>query len=458
MKHARLSPSSASRWTVCTASPAASDGLPNVGNDASRFGTCGHQVHEEMLLHPERDLLSYLGRKLVFWVHPESDSSGECWADEIGPNPDPCLEFVAEQEVTEEMLDGVAASLNFVQEMVDMHGGELLVEQRVPIGHITGEGGAKGSADVLLLTPKVLRCFDLKMGRHRVYASEVVRPAGKCPVTGVFQPEIRRPNLQLAFYALGALHEHDLLYDFEYVHLAIIQPMLGHVDEFRCTVEELREVETYLRDKAIEVRTNPQFRPSASTCHFCLRSGNCEAQAKAVLETALDGFEDVDTAKPAPIKVNTLGSLYAALPMIKGWCEAVEARTRQALLAGEPVVRNDGLAYKLIDGRATKRTWTDEAEAEASLLSIAPPERVYQPRKVISPAQAEILSKSKRPPKGQPKIPPVVTAEQWASVQHLITQGQAQPSIVLETDPHPALSSVTDGFEDVPDSTPNLKD
>jgi hypothetical protein len=300
-----------------------------------------------------------------------------------------------------------------------------------------------------------LRVLDSKYGRHRVYASDVIRPAGPCPVTGVHLPEIRRPNLQMACYALGVLHQWELFKDYTHVSMTIVQPFINHIDEFTCTVQELREVETYLRDKAIEVRTNPQFRPSAETCHFCLRSGDCEAQTKAVLETTLDGFDDVDTAKPAPVKPNTLGSLYAALPMIKGWCEAVEARTRQALLAGEPVVRNDGLAYKLIGGRATKRTWTDESEAEASLLSIAPPERVYQPRKVISPAQAEILSKSKRPPKGQPKIPPVVTAEQWARVQHLITQGQAQPSIVLETDPHPAFASVTDGFEDVPDSTQN---
>jgi hypothetical protein len=336
--------------------------------------------------------------------------------------------------------------------LIDMHGGDLLVEQRVGIGHITGEEGAKGSADVLLLAPGVIRCADLKMGRHRVYASEVVRPASTCPITGEFLPEIRRPNLQLSFYALGAINEHDLLYGFEHVHLIIIQPMLGHVDEYQCTVEELREVEAYLRAKAIEVRTNPQFRPGAETCQYCLRSGNCEAQTKAVVETALEGFEDVDTAKPAPLPENKLGSLYAAIPMIEGWCEAVRARTREALLAGRPVVRNDGLAYKLIEGRATRRTWTDEGEAEAKLLSIAPADRVYVPAKVISPAQAEILSKSKRPPKGQPRIPPVVTAEQWASVQHLITQGQAQPTIVLETDPNPALAPATEGFEEVLDN------
>lgn len=299
---------------------------------------------------------------------------------------------------------------------------------------------------------RTLRVLDSKFGRHRVYASEIVRLAGVCPITGELLPEIRRANLQMACYALGVLHVWELFHNYTHVSMTIVQPFLGHIDEYTCTVEELREVEAYLRTKAIEVRTNPQFRPSAETCHYCLRSGNCEAQTKAVVETALEGFEDVDTAKPVPLPENKLGSLYAAIPMIEGWCEAVRARTREALLAGRPVVRNDGLAYKLIEGRATRRTWTDEGEAEAMLLGIAPADRVYVPAKVISPAQAEILSKSKRPPKGQPRIPPVVTAEQWASVQRLIAQGQAQPTIVLETDPNPALAPATEGFEEVLDN------
>lgn len=136
---------------MCSASPAASDGLPNVGNDASRQGTCCHQIQEELLNNPERDLMSYLGRKLVFWVHPESESSGESWAEEISVCPDPNLEFVAEVEVTEEMLDAVASAVAYINEQLELHGGELLVEQRVPIGQFTGEPNAYGSADVVIL-------------------------------------------------------------------------------------------------------------------------------------------------------------------------------------------------------------------------------------------------------------------------------------------------------------------
>lgn len=152
--HARLSPSGAYRWTECTASPGACDGLPNLGNEAARVGTCCHQIQEEMLLNPDRDLMSYLGRVMVFWIHPESEDSGEDWMDVIAPNGepnDPCLEFLEQVEVTDEMLDAVATALQFITELVDMTGGQLLVEQRVPIGHFTGEDGATGSADVIIL-------------------------------------------------------------------------------------------------------------------------------------------------------------------------------------------------------------------------------------------------------------------------------------------------------------------
>ena len=64
--HAKLSPSSAHRWTSCTASVGAQDGVPNEGNEAARRGTACHQMLEEMLLTPSIDPQSYLGRTLTF--------------------------------------------------------------------------------------------------------------------------------------------------------------------------------------------------------------------------------------------------------------------------------------------------------------------------------------------------------------------------------------------------------
>jgi hypothetical protein len=108
------------------------------------MGTCCHQIQEEMLLHPERDLLSYLGRVMDFYV------GGEFWRDDetamiAGTVGAPTV------EVTDEMIDAVASALAYINQMLEMHGGELLVEQRVPIGQFTGEPDAFGSADVIIL-------------------------------------------------------------------------------------------------------------------------------------------------------------------------------------------------------------------------------------------------------------------------------------------------------------------
>lgn len=137
--HARLSPSSAHRWSECTASVAMQDGLPNEGNAASRSGTCGHQMHAELLENPERDPQSYLGLVMLFpqevWTTPSEAA----------------LHYGPKVEVTQELIDAVMTSVNYIREQIALHGGELLVEQSVPIGHFTGEEGATGSADVILL-------------------------------------------------------------------------------------------------------------------------------------------------------------------------------------------------------------------------------------------------------------------------------------------------------------------
>lgn len=79
--HAKLSPSSADRWTSCTASINAQEGIPNTNSDASRDGTCCHQILAECLENPELDLQSYLGRVMEWhWARRTVGHRGECRA------------------------------------------------------------------------------------------------------------------------------------------------------------------------------------------------------------------------------------------------------------------------------------------------------------------------------------------------------------------------------------------
>lgn len=445
--HAILSPSSADRWTTCTASVGAQEGIPNESSEASRDGTMCHQMSEE-ILRDDTHAQDYLGKVMVFWRHDESDSAGEDWRDTCSDRMLQECEIRAEITVTQEHIDAVVTGTEFIKQLHTLHGGELMAEQRVPIGHFTGEQDAEGTTDVLILTEKRALIGDFKYGRNKVYAYDVLEAEHTDFITKIHVPEKVRANLQMASYALGAIEKYGLFYDWTHVTMVIVQPFIGHVSEYTCTIEELMEVRDFLAVKAEETRTNPQFVPTVSGCHFCRKSGDCAAQTEAVAALALDGFTDLEHATPARQPDYMLGNLYALLPMVSDWCEAISKRTRDALSAGLPVIRDDGLSYKLVEGKMGGRAWVDEEKAEATMHSMRLGNDLIYERKLLSPAKIEKFAKAKKPKKGEQPIPPAIGPTKWERLKKLIKQERGQPVIAIETDPRPAVSS-TDGFDDV---------
>ncbi len=444
--HAKLSPSSAKRWVDCTASIDAQAGLTDDGSEAARLGTTGHQLSAECLeqnIEPQ----TYLGRKMVFWSHAESDSTGEDWEDLVDEAGAGGLDFLHWVPVTQEMIDACVSYVNFVREQVELSGATLYVEQRVPIGHITGEEGAGGTSDVVMAAPAVLTTVDLKLGRNKVMAYDVLAPASEDIITGEPTPEFTRINLQLALYLLGSLEKYPG--DYTHVKAIICQPHLQHVSEYSCTVQELLAVGEWLKGRAEATRTNKVFAPSQDGCHFCKARFTCKAREDAVLSIALTGFEDVDQAQPAPIPRNKLGSLYDAVGMIQGWCKDVVSHTFAELQSGNPVMRNDGLQYKLVVGKKGNRQFADDDAAEAVMKSLRLKADQMYTRSLISPAVAEKLS---LPTKQGKKViaPPVLSERQWAKLEAHITQSPGSPTIALETDPRPAIASNVADFDDVP--------
>lgn len=443
--HAKLSPSSAKRWTECSASIDAQEGLPDEGSEAARLGTCGHQLSAECLEHGY-EAQSYLGRKMLFWSHTESDSNGEDWAESFGENPDGNICFLHEVIVDQDMIDACASYINFVRQQVELSGATLHVEQRVPIGHITGEEDAGGTSDVVMTAGDTLTTVDLKLGRSKVMAYDVLTPAGT-DVMGEPVAEVVRINLQLAFYLLGSLEKYPG--DYTHVKAIIVQPFLHHVSEYSCTVEELLAVGEWLKVRAEATRTDKVFAPSQDACHFCRARFTCKAREHDVLSTALIGFDDVDRAQPAPIPVNHLGSLYDKIGMIQAWCKDVMTRTFDELQSGNPVMRNDGLHYKLVMGKKGNRKFDDEDEVEALMKSLRLKSDQMYTKSLISPAAAEKLSEPTK--KGKAVIaPPALSARQWAKLEAHITQSDGSPTIALETDPRPAIATAVADFDDVP--------
>lgn len=451
-KHARLSPSSADRWTSCTASAAAQDGYVNENSDASRQGTTCHQIQEDLLLNPELDPYSYIGRDMIFWHHPESESRGENWVDDYEKVLDtPDGEYLVEEarvEVTLPMVDAVMSAVHFIREQHELLGGELLVEQRVPIGQFTGEEDAGGTSDIIIRGDTWIHVMDSKFGRMRVDASEVIQHEGVDFITGQKVPEIRRCNLQMGSYALGSVHKFDVFGEVQKVTMTIVQPFIGHTDSYTCSIEELRELEVFLRTKAEETRTNPVFQPTKDNCHFCLHKNDCKARADLALSTVFELQEGTNIGvinKPSDL---TLGSQYALVPFVEAWAKDITAATQKALDNGQRVVRNDGVAYKLVAGKLGDRKWSSDEEAARNMMQARLTKEQMYIFKLISPAMAEALSKTPRVPKGTPKKPAILPPTAWNALQTLIVRDDGKPQIALDTDPRPALNKA-EGFGEV---------
>lgn len=443
-KHAKLSPSSSHAWTSCTASPGAQEGIDNEDSDASRAGTVCHEI-QEICLTTDADPSDFLGREMVFSHDKETGNRKTCWADELNGviNPEATE---ARVPVTDDMVRAVSAAVAFITEQHTLLGGQLLVEQRVPIGQFTGEPDAYGSADVILIGEGWVHVMDSKFGRKRVHAHRVIRQKQLDIITGEEIPEVRGPNLQMACYALGAIHEHGLFNEFRTVTMTIVQPFLDHTDSYTCSIEELRETEAFLAAKAYETRDNPQFAASYDNCLFCRAKGTCEAQARAALDGVLDMQPD-GTAVPKPVGLPSLGSQYALLPFIEKWVKDVHAAVEAELRSGNPVVRDDGLSYKLVEGKNGARQWVDKDEAEAALKKMRlKHDQIYE-YSLISPTTADKLAHPPKPKKGAEPVQPVLGKTQWSRLQTLIKQTKGKPQIALETDPRPAISNA-EGFED----------
>lgn len=470
--HAAKSPSSSGRWggglNPCTASIREQWGAPNVSTLAARTGTTGHQLSAEVLEH-DTDPQSYLGRTLDF-LAKDGQYIGEAWA---GEHSDEVTDSVT---VTQELIDACVMFVNFVRELVEVHGGTLHVEQRLPIDHITGEGRwhvdgapvddglndadahvpggvwhpATGASDVTIVTADSIITVDLKLGRGKVSAYEVVRQAGVDAVTGEALPEIIEPNSQLAMYNSSAARKFG---NRPKRKLIICQPFIHHVSEYSCSADELEVLIDRLRVRSRECDESPTYAPSFDNCFFCRAKDTCAERTRLALALATNGLEDVEVK---PINPDNIGVQYQHIAFIRDWCDGVERVARKRLEEGQPVVRSDGVGYKLIDGKKGPRKWADEQKAEETLRKARLKKEQMYSMTLIGPAVAEKLAAPKRAKKGEEPTPAAIGSTTWKRLQELIQQSDGNPVIALETDPRPAIRSKAEGFEDVPDDCSDL--
>ena len=405
--HATLSPSSADRWMTCPGSVPLSEGIVDTSSEYAAEGSAAHEI-AALCLTSGSDAAAYVGRIV------EIDTR--------------------EIEITDDMAEHIQVYVDHVRSRVadwQALGATvtLEVEQRVPIGHLTGEEGAEGTADAVIIAelPDVrtaIEVIDLKFGRGvEVEATD---------------------NRQLRLYALGAIEKFGMVWTFTEARVAISQPRLSSKPaEWEVSIEDLQAFGQEVKRASAQVaearicfaKESPEFdlflQPSEKGCKWCKVKGTCKALAQHVATAVLDDFEDLTQAgveqaiKDVPARSDdNLASAMECVALIEDWCKAVRADVERRLLAGGQVP-----GFKLVEGRAGARKWADEAQAEAVLKSMRLKQEAMYDFKLISPTQAEKLAKAE-----------TIGPRQWPKVEALITRSAPKPSVAPASDKRPALT------------------
>ena len=387
--HALLAPSAAHRWLECPAS--VPFGLQFPDGETSVYAEEGTLAHAaaECILRDDKAGLDSVKRKI------------------LAGNFDP------------EIPEKVRKYTDYVTALRDSVHGELFVEQRLALTAITGEEGARGTSDAVILAPGELYVVDLKYGQgDKIDAPE---------------------NPQLLIYAAAAYQAFSFA-DIERVTVAIVQPRLDHVSEWTLDLSDLLARADDVRKKAavaLAMLDAPeeswQFCPGLKTCKYCRARGACRALAETCLSTA--GMEILENSKTPGLVAAEIGRILTQLPMIEKWADTMRETALSELMSGRDVP-----GWKLVSGREGNRKWADEKAAEKLLTGWKVPPADRYVKKVISPTGAEKLQKSGK-----------ITPEQWAELLPMITREAAKPALAPADDTRPAYRSTS--AEDYPDET-----
>ena len=404
--HARLSPSSAVRWLNCPAAPLMEHGKPNSRSEYAAEGTAAHHLADQILSFGNHRMADFIGKQIA--VSPK----GECKlvSDDSWNPPKDWYVF----EVDEDMKDYVREYVDLVDNVIQATNGGGFFEQRLPLEQITGEKGATGTADAVIVADNQIIVIDLKYGQGQQIDAE--------------------NNPQLMMYGLAALNEFDIIGDFDTVRLIISQPRRYHVSEWTIPATELRAWGDNVSNTAKLIDSldttsdlTGLFNPSEAACKYCKARAECKALAEHVHEAVCAEFESLDaplTVSDAKYDSDMLAKMYDRIATIQTWIKAIEEETYAKLMQGEPV--GD---FKLVQGRGGSRKWLDANEAEATLKAMRIKADAMYNKKLISPTDAEKLNKAG-----------TLGNVQWSKLQDLIVRSEGKPTIAPASDKREAIT------------------
>lgn len=341
-KHSVLAPSSAHRRIRCPGSLAACKGIESPPSEYAAEGTAYHEVAADVLACNDAALVC------ADWVGKEIDVEGFTF-----------------------MVD--AENATHAQSYVDyVHRipGKLFVEIRLDTSPIVGVDGQGGTGDAIVLDygHKTIHVVDLKFGRGEVvYAKD---------------------NEQLLEYGAAALSMYGMLADWQYVRVHIVQPRIGHYDDFAYAVADVRawahgiqpiEQQAYrLWENGTAKEIRAALVPGEKQCRWCPIKGSCPARSEAMLKEF-----PVTTQSRPELTDAQLAEALNRTDDLEDWCRAIRGEALARATAGRHLP-----GWKIVVGRKGARQWANAALAESTLHQLIGV-FAYKPPVVISPTEAE---------------------------------------------------------------------
>ena len=391
--HAFLSASGAPAYMLCHAKPLMEIGLPDVTSAYAKEGTAAHALLEYCLqngLYPEK------------LIHNDIMVHGK-----------PSGYFV-----TEEM----AENINITLDLINAIPGKMYPEQRLDISMITGEDGAKGTADVVIVGADTITVVDLKYGMgDRIDAVD---------------------NEQLLIYGAAAIEHYDVTGDIKTLRMIISQPRLNHVSEWVLTTKEL---DVWLAKicnvtgAILDARENGTMLPAVpgvKQCKYCKAKMHCNTYNNTVVSTVSGDFEDLtdkslaqkvemSIANVRQIDDKSLADAYDALDLIDSWVSAVKTEVYNRLKAD----RFNDDRYKLVLGRQGNRKYKDEAVFVREALAVNPELDLYD-EKLKSVASLEKLWKKDK--------------QLMAALNRNVVRAEAGVTVAHKSDKRDAINTMLD--------------
>jgi len=409
MSHARLSPSSAGRWTKCPGSLRliAERDIQDSAGLAAEEGTAAHELLENALLENK---------------HPKDFKGAVYNKCEVKPEG---------FEVDDEMIDHITGVWQWIIDYQEKTGAEVFAERKVNPGALFGRDDCEGTADVTMLHPPRITMGDLKYGKGVVV--EV------------------KDNLQELLYAIGVIQglTPEQRREIKEVELVIMQPRAFHPDgpirSIVYSIEDIYAWAEWFRDRADET-DNPDaiLKPGESQCRFCpvkFDSMSCPALREKSLEVfnavEIKDLEPKVLRDPATLNDEERRIILDNAALIESFIKAVKSTAQNDLEAGKPVP-----GMKLVRGKKGNRKFEDEAAVVKAAKALGlKKDDIYEPPKLKGVAKIQAAAKKSEK----------FTEKKMEKLDALIVQPEGKLVMAPESDTREAVGSqrVDDAFKDV---------